>query len=73
MKILTVRSQVLVVVSMKMAVFWVFAPCSLVGVYQTFQRCLLNVCNLYQITRRTKAEHSHLQTVDNLGNICKKH
>jgi hypothetical protein len=33
--------EVLTAVSMKMAVFWVVAPCSLVEVYTTFQRALL--------------------------------
>jgi hypothetical protein len=33
--------EVLMAVSMKMAVFWVVVPCSLVEVYLVFQRSLL--------------------------------
>jgi hypothetical protein len=38
-----VRFQVLMVASMKMAVFWVVAPCSLVEVY----RCFRGACCLH--------------------------
>jgi hypothetical protein len=31
------RSEVLTAVSMKMAVFWVAVPCSLVDIYQRFR------------------------------------
>jgi hypothetical protein len=48
--------EVLTAVSMKIAVFWVVAPCSLVEVYQRFRGpCCLHQQgdeSLYQTTRR---------------------
>jgi hypothetical protein len=38
--------QVLVVASMKMAVFWVVEPCSLIGVYRRFR----GACCVYHYT-----------------------
>jgi hypothetical protein len=62
-------------VSMKIAVFWVVAPCSLVEVYQRFRGpCCLHhqgdevartsetLVNFYQTTRRYNPEDSHLRT-----------
>jgi hypothetical protein len=58
-----------------MAVFWVVAPCSLVGVYQCFRgfaaaiiialmmeaaRTSETLVNFYQTTRRYNPEYSHL-------------
>jgi hypothetical protein len=63
-------------VSTKMAVFWVVAPCSLVEVYQCFgglddhatHRLMVEAArsseilvNFYQTTRRYNPENSHLQ------------
>jgi hypothetical protein len=45
-----VRFQVLTAASMKMAVFWVIAPCSLVEVYRRFR----GAC--YQTTRRATTQ-----------------
>jgi hypothetical protein len=63
-----VRFQVLTVASMKMAVFWVVAPCNLVEVCRRFRerRALMmeasntteTSVNLYQTTRRNKPEDS---------------
>jgi hypothetical protein len=60
------------VVSMKMAVFWVLAPCSLIEVYQCFRgSCCLDdggsktsetLVNFYQTTQRYNPEDSHLCT-----------
>jgi hypothetical protein len=63
-------------VSIKMAVFWVVAPCSLVEVYQRFRgNCCLHhqgalmmeaartsetLVHFYQTTRRYNPEDSHL-------------
>jgi hypothetical protein len=63
---------------MNMAVSWVVAPCSLVGVYQLFRGpCCLHhhialimeaartsetLVNFYQTTRRYNPEDSHLHT-----------
>jgi hypothetical protein len=68
-----VRFQVLTAVSMKMAVLWVVAPCSLVEVYLRFRgaRCVHqgdrpddegsnHLSNLYQTTRCNNPEDSHL-------------
>jgi hypothetical protein len=56
---------------MKMAVFWVVAPCSLVEVYKRFRgRIALmmeaagtseTLVNFYQTTRRYNPEDSHLR------------
>jgi hypothetical protein len=60
---------------MKMTVFWVVAPCSLVEVYGRFRgasiikaivlmmdaaRTSVTSVNFYQTTRRNNPEHSHL-------------
>jgi hypothetical protein len=67
-----VRVQLATAVSMKMAVFWVVAPCTLVQIYQRLRRpyCLHHQCdrpetpvNSYQSTRRYNPEDSHLQDV----------
>jgi hypothetical protein len=54
---------------MKMAVFWIVAPCSLVEVYQRFRGpyCLHHqgdetFVNFYQTTRRYNPQESHLRT-----------
>jgi hypothetical protein len=60
---------------MKMAVFWVVAPCSLLEVYQSVRNfpCIIalmmevasateRLANFYQSTRRCKPEDSHLYT-----------
>jgi hypothetical protein len=53
---------------MKMAVFWVVAPCSLVEVYQRIAlmmeatRTSETLVNFYQTTRRFNPEDSHLRT-----------
>jgi hypothetical protein len=72
-----VRFQVLAAASMKMAVFWVVAPCSLVEDYRRFRGvcCLLLIAlmmeavstsemsvNFYQTIRRYNPEDSHLRT-----------
>jgi hypothetical protein len=72
-----VRYQVLTAASMKMAVFWVVAPCSLVDVNHRFRGtyCLYHhgdelqaastsdtLVNFYQTTRRNNPEDSHLHT-----------
>jgi hypothetical protein len=55
---------------MKMAVFWVAAPCILVEVYRRFRDIVIALMmeaastsetsvNFYQITRRYNAEDSH--------------
>jgi hypothetical protein len=55
---------------MKMAVFWVVAPCSLVEVYRRFRVIALMMqavstsetsVNFYQTTQRYNPEDSHLQ------------
>jgi hypothetical protein len=62
--------EVLTAASMKMAVLWVVAPCSLVDVYQHFRGpCCLHhqgpvrtsetLVNFYQTTRRYNPEDSH--------------
>jgi hypothetical protein len=63
-----VRFEFLTVTSMKMAVFWVVAPCSLVEVYRRFRgACCLHhqdnetSVNFYQTTWRNNPENSHLQ------------
>jgi hypothetical protein len=52
---------------MKMAVFWVVAPCRLVRVYRRFRGlyCLHHQgeVNSYQSTRRYNPEDGHLQTL----------
>jgi hypothetical protein len=63
--------EVLTALSMKMAVFWVVAQCSLVEVYQRFRGpCCLHpsiirtsetLVNFYQTTRRYNPEDRHLQ------------
>jgi hypothetical protein len=55
---------------MKMAVFWVVAPCSLVEVYQLIAlmmeaaRTSETLVNFYQTTRRYNLEDSHLQSIE---------
>jgi hypothetical protein len=51
--------EILTVVGMKMAVFWVVAPCSLVEIYQ-FTRSSEMLVNFYQTAWRYNPEHSHL-------------
>jgi hypothetical protein len=51
----SVGFEVFTAVSMKMAVFWVVAPCSLVELYQRFR----GPC--YQTTRCYNPEDNHLQ------------
>jgi hypothetical protein len=56
--------------SLKMVVFWVVAPCSLVEVYRRFLVIALmetastseTSVNFYQTTRRYNPENSHLHT-----------
>jgi hypothetical protein len=68
-----VGSEVLTAVSMKMAVFWVVAPCKLVEVYKLFRghrglialmmeaaRTYETLVNFYQTARRYKPEDSHI-------------
>jgi hypothetical protein len=64
-----VRFQVLTAASMKMAVFWVVAPCSLVEVYRRFELIAQMMeaawtsetpVNVYQTTQRNNPEDSHL-------------
>jgi hypothetical protein len=67
---MSVGFEVLAAASMKMAVFWVVAPCSRGRSLPMFQRCLLppssgpctseTPVNFYQTTRRYNAEDSHL-------------
>jgi hypothetical protein len=52
---------------MKMAVFWVVAPCSLAEVYRRFRAMMIEAArtsetlvNFYQNTRRYNTEDSHL-------------
>jgi hypothetical protein len=72
--VIKVGFEVLTAVSTKMAVFWVVAPCSVVGVYQRFRGpcCLIalmmeaartseTLVNFYQTTRRYNPEDSHLR------------
>jgi hypothetical protein len=60
--------------SMKMAVFWVVAPCSMVEAYQCFRGALQGIAlnleaastsemsvNFYQTTQCNNPEDSHLQ------------
>jgi hypothetical protein len=48
---------------MKMAVFWVVEPCSLIEVYQRLRGpCCLHHQGFYQTTRRYNPEDSHLRT-----------
>jgi hypothetical protein len=51
-------------VFIKIHVFWVVAPCSLVEVYQRFRGpcCLHHHGDEYQTTRRYNPEDSHLRT-----------
>jgi hypothetical protein len=64
-----VRFRILTAASMKMAVLWDAAPCSLVEAYRRYRSayCLHNQAiasemsvNFYQATRRNIAEDSHL-------------
>jgi hypothetical protein len=51
--------------NIKIAVFWVVAPCSLVDVYVLMieaARTSERLVNLYQTTRRYNPEDSHLRT-----------
>jgi hypothetical protein len=57
------------VANIKMAVFWVAAPCSLVGVYRRLITLMMEAAsisetsvNCYQITRRNNSEDSHINT-----------
>jgi hypothetical protein len=65
--IIDVGFEVLMAVSMKMAVFWVVMPCSLVEVYQLFAlmmdaaRTSETLVNFYQTTQRYNPEDSHLR------------
>jgi hypothetical protein len=67
-----VRFQVLTTATMKMVVFWVIAPCSLVEVYRRFRgACSIalmmeaaSTFETYQTTRRNNPENSHLQPVE---------
>jgi hypothetical protein len=67
--------EVFTAASMKMAVFWVVVPCSLVEVYQRFRgpcclhiialmmeasRTSVTLVNFYQTTRRRNPEYSYL-------------
>jgi hypothetical protein len=67
MKICFVGFEVLTVVSTKMAVFWVMAPCSLVEVYRFIAlmmeaaRTSETSVNFYQTTWRHNPEDSHLR------------
>jgi hypothetical protein len=74
--------EVLSVVSTKMAVFWVVAPCSLVEVYQRFRGpCCLHrqgdeaartsgpLVNFYQTTRRDNPEDSPLHENETSGSV----
>jgi hypothetical protein len=55
---------------LKMAIFWVVAPCSLVQVYRRFRGALMmdavstseTLVNVYQTTRRNNPQDSHLHT-----------
>jgi hypothetical protein len=52
-------------VSMKMAVFWVAAPCSLIALMMEEASTSETLVNLYQTTRRYNPEDSHLLTSSN--------
>jgi hypothetical protein len=66
-----VRFEVLMVASMKMAVFWVVAPCNLLEIYWHFSKLIAlmmesastseMLVNFYQTTCRNNPEDSHLQ------------
>jgi hypothetical protein len=64
-KVSLVRFQVLAAASMKMALVWVFAPCSLVEVYRRFsgdrpvdgESTSETSVNFYQTTRCNNPEH----------------
>jgi hypothetical protein len=62
-----VRYEVLTAANMRMAVFWVVAPCSLVEVHRRFRRacCLHHQGDRpdYQTTRRNNPEESHLPCI----------
>jgi hypothetical protein len=47
-----------------MTVFWIVAPCSLVGVYRPFRGTSTSdpSVNFYQTTRRNNPEYSNLHT-----------
>jgi hypothetical protein len=73
-----VRFEVLTAASIKMTVFWVAAPCSLVEFYRRYRGAIIalmmeaastseTLVNFYQTTRR-KPEDSHLQKVLFLSN-----
>jgi hypothetical protein len=73
-----VRSQVLTAVSMKMAVFWVIAPRSLVELYDVSEVLAASIIslvmkaasisetsvNVYNTTRRNNPEDTHLQALE---------
>jgi hypothetical protein len=75
------RFQVLTAKRMKMTVFWVLAPCSLIEIDRRFRGayCLhrldvkaLSTCetlvSFYQTTGRNITEDSHLQIINSLNN-----
>jgi hypothetical protein len=67
-----VRFQVLTAASMKMAVFWVVAPCSLVEVYRRFR----GACCLHHQGDRNNREDSVLlvysvHRIDPINIFCK--
>jgi hypothetical protein len=77
------RFQVLMAISMKLAVFWVVSPCSLVEVYKHFRGacCLVIVLmmealstfgilvNFYQTTWCNNPEDGHLQLERGVENV----
>jgi hypothetical protein len=58
-----VGCKVLMVESMKMAVFWIVALCRLVEVYRRFRGTYAPSVNSYQTTRHCNPKDSHLQTL----------
>jgi hypothetical protein len=70
------RFEVLTAASIKMAVFWVVAPCSLVEIYRLSEvlaasiiRAMIastseTLVNSYQTTRRNTPEDSHFQNAE---------
>jgi hypothetical protein len=53
--------QVLMMVSMKMAVFWVVVPCRTISLMTEAASTSETSVNFYQTTRRYNPEDSHLQ------------
>jgi competence protein ComGF len=74
-----VRFEVPTAVSLKMAVFWVVAPCSLVKFTDVSEvltvfiiramSIALMVVNFYQTARRNNPEYRHLQ-INSFFNFC---